>query len=62
MCMYVFLDDAEEEENGEGQFRMRIRSASGRSVCVRKRNSEESDYSSINVHNARDTTTTTGGS
>lgn len=33
VCVYVFLDDAEEEENGEGQFRMRVRSASGRSVC-----------------------------
>lgn len=59
-CVCVFLEDAEEEENGEGQFRMRVRSASGRSVCEEEKNSEESDYSSINVHNARDTTTTGG--
>lgn len=41
VCVYVFLDDAEEEENGEGQFRMRVRSASGRSVCEEEKQRRE---------------------
>lgn len=33
LSVYECLDAEEEENGGEGQFRMRVRSASGRSVC-----------------------------